>query len=62
MTLTDPSWLFQPLKQRLGGVVALGAWLMTASAIANDTELPKGHFLLPESGNMVGEVYTVTAE
>lgn len=51
----------QRIKQACVGSVALGAWLLASSAVADSSELPKGHFLLPEKGNMVGEVYTVTA-
>jgi L,D-transpeptidase ErfK/SrfK len=40
---------------------ALGAWLLASSAVADSSDLPKGHFPLPEESNMVGEVYTVTA-
>jgi L,D-transpeptidase ErfK/SrfK len=51
----------QCLKQFCVSSVALGAWLLASSAVADSSELPKGHFLLPEEGNMVGQVYTVTA-
>ncbi|MGP9766049.1 L,D-transpeptidase family protein [Halomonas sp. AOP13-D3-9] len=51
----------QTLKQLCVSSVALGAWLLALSAAADSSELPKGHFLLPEEGNMVGQVYTVTA-
>ncbi|AJY51681.1 MULTISPECIES: L,D-transpeptidase family protein [Halomonadaceae] len=51
----------QYLKQFCVSSVALGAWLLASSAVADSSELPKGHFLLPEEGNMVGQVYTVTA-
>ncbi|MBT2773207.1 L,D-transpeptidase family protein [Halomonas sp. ISL-60] len=49
------------LKQFCVSSVALGAWLLASSSVADGSELPKGHFLLPEEGNMVGQVYTVTA-
>lgn len=51
----------QTIKQLCVSSVALGAWLLALSAAADNSELPKGHFLLPEEGNMVGQVYTVTA-
>ncbi len=51
----------QRIKQACVSSVALGAWLLASSAVADSNELPKGHFPLPEQGNMVGEVYTVTA-
>ncbi|MBR9903122.1 MAG: L,D-transpeptidase family protein [Gammaproteobacteria bacterium] len=51
----------QTLKQLCVSSVALGAWLLALSAAADSSELPKGHFLLPEEGNMVGQVYTITA-
>ncbi|WP_339881856.1 LysM domain-containing protein, partial [Vreelandella maris] len=49
------------IKQVCVSSVALGAWLLASTAAADSSELPKGHFPLPEQGNMVGEVYTVTA-
>ncbi|AVI64302.1 L,D-transpeptidase family protein [Halomonas sp. GFAJ-1] len=55
---------YQPLhciKQLTITSLALGAWLLASTAGANEKESPKGHFALPEEGNMVGEVYTVTA-
>ena len=51
----------QIIKQLCVSSVALGAWLLASSAVADSSELPKGHFLLPEEGNMVGQMYTVTA-
>ena len=51
----------QTIKQLCVSSIALGAWLFASSATADNSELPKGHFLLPEVGNMVGQVYTVTA-
>ena len=51
----------QMIKQLCVSSVALGALLLASSAAADTNELPKGHFLLPEEGNMVGQVYTVTA-
>ncbi len=51
----------QRLKKACVSSMALGAWLLASSAVADSSELPKGHFPLPEQGNMVGEVYTVTA-
>ncbi|CEP37128.1 MULTISPECIES: L,D-transpeptidase family protein [unclassified Halomonas] len=51
----------QTLKQLCVSSVALGAWLLALSATADSSELPKGHFLLPEEGNIVGQVYTITA-
>ena len=53
--------LVQTVKQLCVSHLALGAWLFASSAIADNSELPKGHFLLPEAGNMVGQVYSVTA-
>ena len=62
MTLIAHVMPFQQFKQHLAsGVVALSTWLMATGALASEAELPKGHFLLPDAGNMVGEVYTVTA-
>ena len=49
------------MKQFCVSSVTLGAWLLACTAAADSSELPKGHFPLPEQGNMVGEVYTVTA-
>ncbi len=49
------------LKRSCLGSLAVSAWLLATSALANASELPKGHFLLPETGNMIGEIYTVTA-
>ena len=49
------------IKQVCVSSVALGAWLLASTAAADSSELPKGHFPLPEQGNMVGAVYTVTA-
>lgn len=49
------------IKQLCVSSVALGAWLLASTAVADGSELPKGHFPLPVQGNMVGEVYTVTA-
>lgn len=51
----------QTIKQLCVSSIALGAWLFASGATADNSELPKGHFLLPEVGNMVGQVYTVTA-
>lgn len=46
----------------LFGLVAL----LSATAYANEPDeertLPRGHFLLPEEGNMIGTAYTVTVE
>ncbi|GAA3900627.1 hypothetical protein GCM10022228_08980 [Halomonas cibimaris] len=48
-------------------VLALGAVLFTVSAAAMakaqpEEALPKGHYALPENGNMVGEAYRVTVK
>lgn len=51
----------QRVKQLCVSSVALGAWLLASAAAADSSELPKGHFPLPQEGNMVGQVYTVTA-
>lgn len=61
MTMTTRYQAFERIRQWCIGSFALGAWLLATSAAANESELPKGHFILPESGNMVGQVYTVTA-
>ncbi|AMD00345.1 L,D-transpeptidase family protein [Halomonas chromatireducens] len=46
----------------LFGLVAL----LSATAYANESDeertLPRGHFLLPEEGNMIGTAYTVTVD
>ena len=49
------------IKQLWVSSFTLGAWLLASTAAASSGELPKGHFPLPEEGNMVGEVYTVTS-
>ncbi|MDQ7732464.1 L,D-transpeptidase family protein [Halomonas sp. SpR1] len=51
----------QAIKQLCVSSITLGTWLFALSATADNSELPKGHFLLPEEGNMVGQVYTVRA-
>ncbi|WP_249976008.1 L,D-transpeptidase family protein [Vreelandella olivaria] len=61
MTIITRYQAFQRIKQLCIRSFALGAWLLATTATANDSDLPKGHFILPESGNMVGQVYTVTA-
>ncbi|GHE19849.1 L,D-transpeptidase family protein [Halomonas urumqiensis] len=47
-----------------GLAAALTAGCFSAMAHAEDTpeELPRGHFALPELGNVIGESYTVTVE
>lgn len=52
---------FLRIKQLCVTSIALGAWLLASTTVANDDSSPKGHFTLPEEGNMVGQVYTVTA-
>lgn len=49
------------IKQFVMTSFVLGAWLLTSHTSANENGLPKGHFTLPAHGNMIGEVYTVTA-
>lgn len=61
MTTTTHHPADRRLKRSCLGSLAVGAWLLMTSALASASELPKGHFLLPETGNMVGENYTVTA-
>ncbi|MEA2118090.1 L,D-transpeptidase family protein [Halovibrio sp. HP20-50] len=61
MTASARYYPFQRLKQLIFGRFTLAAWLMASAGAASSDELPKGHFPLPEEGNMVGEVYTVTA-
>lgn len=57
------------LARRIGlGTALLGlAALLTTAALAEEgaespQELPRGHYHLPEEGNVVGEVYTVLVE
>ncbi len=52
------------LAKRYGfGAALLGlAALLATSAVAEERELPRGHFFLPEQGNVIGELYTVTVE
>ncbi|GEN28335.1 hypothetical protein HVA01_19810 [Halovibrio variabilis] len=52
---------FQRFKQLCFSRFTFAAWLIASTGAASGDELPKGHFPLPEAGNMVGEVYTVTA-
>ena len=61
MTTTTHYPASRRLKRSCLGSLAVSAWLLATSALANASELPKGHFLLPETGNMIGEIYTVTA-
>ncbi|ATH78158.1 hypothetical protein CLM76_11370 [Vreelandella venusta] len=61
MTTTTHYPASRRLKRSCLGSLAVSAWLLATSALANASELPKGHFLLPETGNMIGENYTVTA-
>ncbi|TVP49040.1 MAG: hypothetical protein EA345_07720 [Halomonas sp.] len=49
------------IKKLLVGSFALSAWLLSSTAAAENDEWPKGHYPLPEEGNIVGENYTVTA-
>ncbi|ASK19507.1 MULTISPECIES: L,D-transpeptidase family protein [Halomonadaceae] len=62
MTVAARYQTLRQVKKLWASSVALGAWLFASSAVASESELPKGHFLLPDEGNMVGEVYTVTAK
>ncbi|MCG6656367.1 L,D-transpeptidase family protein [Halomonas campisalis] len=44
-------------------ILGLGALLSTAAlANAEEREWPRGHYPLPEYGNVIGEVYTVTVD
>lgn len=52
---------FQRLKQLCCSRFTFAFWLIASAGAASSNELPKGHFPLPEEGNMVGDVYTVTA-
>lgn len=45
----------------LRGTFIMALWLVSFSAFA-ETSLPPGHYLLPETGNIVGETYTVNVE
>ncbi|MCG6657456.1 L,D-transpeptidase family protein [Halomonas campisalis] len=46
----------------LSGLLAAGGLLFSAVALAEEEpEWPKGHFPLPEAGNVIGEVYRVEA-
>lgn len=49
------------VKQLWLGSITLSAWLLASSAAASGGDSPRGHYPLPENGNMVGEVYTVAA-
>ncbi|PMR71891.1 L,D-transpeptidase family protein [Halomonas heilongjiangensis] len=46
------------------GLLTLGLATATLSgaALAEEQELARGHYPLPETGNLIGEVYTVTVE
>ncbi|RDB44406.1 hypothetical protein DU490_02210 [Halomonas sp. DQ26W] len=50
---------------RCAALFALAA-MLAAPALSDELDdqntLPRGHFLLPEEGNMIGEAYTVTVE
>jgi len=63
MTISPERFLpLQRIKQLLVGSVALSAWLFASIAVAERDEWPKGHYPLPEEGNIVGNIYTVTAK
>ena len=36
--------------------------LLATGALAEEREWPRGHFPLPEAGNVIGENYTVTVQ
>lgn len=44
------------------GAATLASWCFALAAQAEESEWPKGHYPLPDAGNMVGEVYRVEAE
>lgn len=46
--------------RRVTAMLAIGCFALAAQA--EESEWPKGHYPLPDSGNMVGEVYRVQAE
>jgi L,D-transpeptidase ErfK/SrfK len=55
-----PAWL----TRSLGMLWVTGSLLLSTAALAGDEEekeWPKGHFPLPEEGNVIGEVYRVEA-
>ncbi|QTF93871.1 L,D-transpeptidase family protein [Halomonas sp. BM-2019] len=53
-----PTWL----ALTLGGALA-GALAFSGAALAEEeAEWPRGHYPLPEEGNVIGETYTVTVE
>ncbi|MDI5986096.1 L,D-transpeptidase family protein [Halomonas sp. M4R5S39] len=46
----------------LGLAAALATAMLPGAALAEEQELARGHYPLPETGNVIGEVYTVTVE
>ncbi|WP_290905099.1 L,D-transpeptidase family protein [Halomonas sp.] len=44
-----------------GGLLA-GALLLSGAAQAEESEWPRGHYPLPDEGNVIGETYAVTVE
>ncbi|MBR2515727.1 MAG: L,D-transpeptidase family protein [Halomonas sp.] len=62
-SLTGPAYA-QPLSELLasGQAVVGDAAVAGAEQVADHRELPRGHFRLPEKGDIVGEYYTVTVE
>ncbi|SDJ39142.1 L,D-transpeptidase family protein [Billgrantia gudaonensis] len=51
-----------PFRQTVTALVAALAVLLVDPLSAEEGELPRGHFLLAESGKVIGENYTVTVE
>ncbi|AVI63709.1 L,D-transpeptidase family protein [Halomonas sp. GFAJ-1] len=62
-SLTGPAYA-QPVseQQARGQAVVSDAAVAGAEQAADHRELPRGHFRLPEKGDIVGEYYTVTVE
>ncbi len=50
------------LTALLAGMVFAGMLAFAGTVQAEDDEWPRGHFPLPEKGNVIGETYTVKVE
>ncbi|MBE0487980.1 MAG: L,D-transpeptidase family protein [Halomonas sp.] len=53
----SPRWL-----ARIQGGLLAGALLLSGAAQAEESEWPRGHYPLPDEGNVIGETYAVTVE